>query len=117
MTREETIKWLESLKSEIGKSEHRTLWHYAESLDVAIEALSERNIARDIATILENEQDMKVMLQNAERPKGEWIDQDKGAFYPYECSICHEQPIWDDGGYILTNFCPNCGARMRGEEE
>ena len=41
MTREETIKWLESLKAEIGKSEHRTLWHYAEAIDMAIEALTE----------------------------------------------------------------------------
>ena len=42
MTREETIKWLESLKAEIGKSEHRTLWHYAEAIDMAIEALHDR---------------------------------------------------------------------------
>lgn len=41
MTREENIKWLESLKAEIGKSEHRSLWHYAEALDMAIEALKE----------------------------------------------------------------------------
>lgn len=40
MTRDETIKWLESLKAEIGKPEHRTLWHYAEAFDMAIEALS-----------------------------------------------------------------------------
>lgn len=40
MTNDETIKWLESLKAEIGKAEHRTLWHYAEAIDVAIEALS-----------------------------------------------------------------------------
>ena len=39
MTREETIKWLKSLKAEIGKSEHRSLWHYAEAIDMAIEAL------------------------------------------------------------------------------
>ena len=39
MTREETIKWLKSLKAEIGKSEHRTLWHYAEAIDMAIEAI------------------------------------------------------------------------------
>lgn len=39
MTREETVKWLESLKSEIGKLEHRSLWHYAEAIDMAIEAL------------------------------------------------------------------------------
>ena len=41
MTREEAIKWLESLKLEIGKSEHRSLWHYAESIDRAIEALEQ----------------------------------------------------------------------------
>ena len=39
MTREETIKWLESLKAEIGKSEHRALWHYAEAVEMAIGAL------------------------------------------------------------------------------
>ena len=40
---------------------------------MAIEALSEGNIARDIATILENEQDMRVILKNAERPEGDLI--------------------------------------------
>lgn len=44
MTREETVKWLESLKAEIGKSEHRTLWHYAEAIDMAIEALQTKVI-------------------------------------------------------------------------
>lgn len=39
MTNDETIKWLESLKAEIGKSEHRALWHYAEAIDMAIETL------------------------------------------------------------------------------
>lgn len=47
MTREETIKWLESLKAEIGKSEHRTLWHYVEAIDAAIEALSEETVSRE----------------------------------------------------------------------
>lgn len=42
MTREEVVKWLESLKKEIGKAENRTLWHYAESIDMAIEALADR---------------------------------------------------------------------------
>lgn len=39
MAREEIIKWLESLKAEIGKAEHWSLWHYAEAIDMAIEAL------------------------------------------------------------------------------
>lgn len=39
MTREECIKWLESLKMEIGKPEHRALWHYAKIIDMTMEAL------------------------------------------------------------------------------
>lgn len=40
MTREEVVKWLESLKRETGKAENYALWHYAESIDMAIKALS-----------------------------------------------------------------------------
>lgn len=47
MNREETIKWLKSLKAEIGKSEHRTLWHYAEAIDMAIETLSADTVSRE----------------------------------------------------------------------
>ena len=39
MTRDEIAKWLENLKDDIGKSENQPLWHYAEALDIAIEAL------------------------------------------------------------------------------
>ena len=39
MTREETTRWLENLKKDIGKPQHQALWHYAEALDMAIEAL------------------------------------------------------------------------------
>ena len=43
-----------------------------------------------------------------ERPQGEWV---KTALYGqscYECDNCH---LHFD---ITTNFCPNCGADMRG---
>ena len=54
-----------------------------------------------------------------ERNKGKWIDQDDGAFYPVECSECRKIPLFDvDGDYVLSNFCPNCGAMMlRGEQD
>ena len=29
------------------------------------------------------------------------------------CSACKQEPYYDDvHGYILSEFCPNCGARM-----
>ena len=63
------------------------------ALDMAIEALTERNIARDIATIIENEQDMRVMLQNADRPTLDEVVRCKDCRYynpidenkPYPC--------------------------------
>ena len=48
-----------------------------------------------------------------ERPKGKWEER----YYPCECSNCHKEPLCDDEGYKLSNFCPNCGADMRGKED
>ena len=50
-----------------------------------------------------------------ERPQGEWITQEQGAFYPIECSSCHHEPFCNDEGYVLSEFCPECGADMRGD--
>ena len=53
-----------------------------------------------------------------ERKKGKWIEQDDGwdGVY-YECSECKEAFTLIDGTPTdnLYNFCPNCGADMRGE--
>lgn len=76
------------------------------------EALKEEDVARRIATILENEQDMRVLLKNAERKKGEWIKHsDNFGHSSYFCSRCGTQEGKQSG------FCPNVGADMRGEKE
>lgn len=53
---------------------------------------------------------------NAEPVKhGEWIDHGTTC-QRYECSVCGDQHDW----LILPNninFCPNCGAKMKGTEE
>lgn len=41
LTNKESIKWLQSLKSEIGKQSNQNLWHYEEALDMIIKALQE----------------------------------------------------------------------------
>lgn len=59
---------------------------------------------------------------------GEWIDNapsvvpkpKEGAWitacnsYEIICSNCESEAFSEDGEYVKTNFCPNCGARMRG---
>ena len=47
-------------------------------------------------------------VHDTERPQGEWIE-DSGNI---ACSQCHT--IWL---YRRTDFCPNCGARMKGGTE
>lgn len=54
---------------------------------------------------------------------GHWIEHDEDAgdasdFRP-ECSVCGERSHMDDGlyGYILSDFCPNCGACMDEDTE
>ncbi len=58
-------------------------------------------------------------LLQPQRTKGKWIEQeDYNLDTYYDCSVCGESwctidgTPWDNG----MNFCPNCGADMRGEQ-
>ena len=61
-------------------------------------------------------------LEEMERPTGEWILQTYERFnsgnelYKYECNKCghREEHAYSDSK--LPNFCPNCGADMKGGE-
>lgn len=50
----------------------------------------------------------------AERKKGEWIDETFEpwglVYHPYKCDQCGEH------SETISNFCPNCGAKMEVEE-
>lgn len=75
MTKAEAVKWLESLKQEIGKTENCSLWHYAEAIDMVIEAMSE--------------------------PKtGKWIQDDD-----YICDQCGYHMIVGGGAYNYCPNC------------
>lgn len=54
-------------------------------------------------------------IPSAER-KGKWIPHYDAEDYPLgcRCSVCNETYVMPDG---WANFCPNCGADMRGEED
>ena len=55
-----------------------------------------------------------------ERPKGEWYKTGQSFINPnkfknYGCSNCFYE--LDEHIRIKPNFCPNCGADMRGDKE
>jgi hypothetical protein len=48
---------------------------------------------------------------------GRWIRVDNGRG-GHRCSMCDEYaPSYQSGNEYLSNYCPNCGARMKQEGE
>ena len=88
MTREEAVKELKVMKLWTG------LKVKIEALDMAIEALQER-------------------------PKGRWEYVVDDWWDVHRCTACGELWTLEAGTPQENNmnFCPNCGADMRGEEE
>lgn len=33
----------------------------------------------------------------------------------YGCSVCGERNLFKNGNNVLSNYCPNCGAKMKGK--
>lgn len=48
-----------------------------------------------------------------ERKKGKWIETKLSRFIYYKCSVCNANYECENAEFDL-NFCPNCGADMRG---
>ena len=60
---------------------------------------------------------LRNIRQSAEAVHGEWVRKydDKANCYWYECDQCGEyRPRNQFGHEYNANFCPNCGARMKG---
>ena len=53
--------------------------------------------------------DKQAESEKREGQVGEWLINPDG-YYPY-CSVCYNEP--ENGK--MTNYCPNCGAYMKGE--
>lgn len=91
MTNEDAIKILDQMPipshffRNIKDIEPVTFEEMAEAIEMAIEALKN------------------------ERPQGEWIESDVPESILSKCSVCG----FHCGAYTF-NFCPNCGADMRG---
>lgn len=58
-------------------------------------------------------------IPSTDRPSGEWIYVDDDVFAgKYYCSNCDNQAEVNlYGEWILSNYCPHCGARMKGADD
>lgn len=80
-------------------------------------------IDRNICTRQSSDQNKRFLTEALvkaipKREHGNWISQSWG----YECSKCHEfiEGGWDNEANSMkpfANFCPHCGADMRGEKK
>lgn len=70
---------------------------------------AERRLERNEITLGEFER--LVDIEVIEPKRGKWIDRSDGIEGAWNyCSVCGEQAI------DLYDFCPNCGADMRGDD-
>lgn len=69
----------------------------------------------------EKARESKWTIPSADRPTGEWEMQDVGGVELWavcsECGHINFSKTDIEGNHCDGNFCPNCGADMRGEEE
>lgn len=57
------------------------------------------------------------LLPSVTQKSGKWITVTNGRG-GHECSLCHVYaPSYQNGDEWLTNFCPNCGAKMESEDK
>ena len=75
--------------------------------------------ATKVKRVLVEDEQKNGCLYYADRPQGEWIEH----WYPHfdvagiECSICSKDvPYWERN-YDMPNYCPNCGAHMKGADD
>lgn len=115
MTNGEAVNWLINISADIGRAEHRDLWHYEQALSEIREILE--TAQPEVMYYPQVDGVTPSVIAQPERKKGEWIRHDEiknvyGGIY-IECSECGEK-------YVVQHiedekYCRNCGADMRGD--
>jgi DNA-directed RNA polymerase subunit RPC12/RpoP len=58
---------------------------------------------------------------STDKPQGEWIEDYNGNgwndYCDYTCSNCGKRYERADAVLCKANFCPNCGAKMKGADD
>lgn len=87
--------------------------------------IKDLNLARIIQKprLLDYEETIEIIKMSSteieEIKHGEWTEQEAPYVNTYECSNCKRWFVLEDGTPEENNYnyCPNCGADMRGEKK
>lgn len=91
----------------------RKIFEYFVPLWECIGTIMDREEWEDVCKTTANE----IPSVTPKRKTGRWVPVTNGRG-GHECDKCHEYaPSWTTGEEHLTNYCPNCGADMRGEQD
>jgi hypothetical protein len=114
MTNQEAIELLGRMKSSLEPSTSLmdACFDVYKALDLAIKALTD--LDNQVIFIGGGRSGKRQAILDYLRPKGNWIYVQYDAnpnIGNYHCSECHYIPVGSVGVQV-TNFCPNCGAKM-----
>lgn len=84
MTNGEAVNWIINISADIGKVEHKDLWHYEQALS-----------------------EIRDMLESTQSRKGKWTGVD--GLYGCGIYICDQCGKF---AMMKSDYCPNCGCRM-----
>lgn len=77
------------------------------------EAINQLEINKKDDTYVIDDEVLDMSISALSENKGEWIVHPKGIYAHLVCNKCLASAPYD----CKTNFCPNCGADMRGGNE
>ena len=80
--------------------------------DEAVKALINSGISTDTDADREYVCECIDNIPTIEPKRWEWNKPDYGM-----CSNCHRYAPETENGFYLSDFCPNCGADMRGKDD
>lgn len=85
-------------------------WIKKDAVLSTIEAMFERCTTYDIIDYKELMLEAVKVLPSADRPQAEWAEDEEGY---WRCTNCGRKAEWE---FFEDDYCPRCGARMKGAD-